>query len=280
MKNFLAITGLLFALMANPAFADTLVNVPHPTAVWDSTTGKAYALGVPGQGQTGLTILPSAATNNTWSGTNNFTGTFQIGGTTETFPTSGLLVGTTDTQALTNKTVNGVTIPSVTDTAALLGTNQAFTATETFSGSVALTGTVATQGQVFTTVQAGNPLMQDTVQNIPVASVNQAGGQVLIQSVSGRTIYPSAGLTLLVSGTAATATSEKIVCLPSGRLVATFNIAQLVNSIPVGPMSASVVAGPALNEGCQINDDLVLSNVGSNLATTTNLFPNIPYVMQ
>jgi len=56
--------------------------------------------------------------NNTWSGTQTFngnltipsvvnvTGTFQKNGVTETFPASGVIVGTSDTQTLTNKSID------------------------------------------------------------------------------------------------------------------------------------------------------------------------------
>jgi hypothetical protein len=47
--------------------------------------------------------LTAAAAN--FSGTVNHTGAFQIGGTAQTFPASGLLVGTTDIQSLTNKSL-------------------------------------------------------------------------------------------------------------------------------------------------------------------------------
>jgi hypothetical protein len=47
--------------------------------------------------------ITAAAAN--FSGTVNHTGAFQINGTTETFPASGLIAGTTDTQTLTNKTL-------------------------------------------------------------------------------------------------------------------------------------------------------------------------------
>lgn len=52
--------------------------------------------------------------NNTWTGTNNFTGTFQIGGVTQTFPASGNIVGTSDVQTLTNKNINGSEVNSGT----------------------------------------------------------------------------------------------------------------------------------------------------------------------
>src|SRR5262249_9072657 len=49
--------------------------------------------------------VPRLFKTNTWTGLNNFTSTFQINGTTETFPSSGILVGTTDNQTLTNKSI-------------------------------------------------------------------------------------------------------------------------------------------------------------------------------
>src|SRR5216684_174472 len=63
------------------------------------------------------TILAAAQT---WSGTATynglakFTSTFQISGTTQTFPASGLLVGTTDSQTITNKSIAGSEINSGT----------------------------------------------------------------------------------------------------------------------------------------------------------------------
>src|SRR6202042_653642 len=52
--------------------------------------------------------------SNTWPGTNNFTGTFQISSVTQTFPASGNLVGTTDVQTLTNKSINAAEVNSGT----------------------------------------------------------------------------------------------------------------------------------------------------------------------
>ena len=107
-KIALALLALLFSL---PCQADTLNTYPGTSlaAVWDLTTGSLYSLGINGVASA-QTVIPNAATSNVWSGTNNFTGTFKIGGTTETFPTSGLIAGTTDTQTLTNKTLTSPTI--------------------------------------------------------------------------------------------------------------------------------------------------------------------------
>ena len=51
---------------------------------------------------------------NTWTGTNNFTGTFKWSSVTQTFPGSGSIVGTTDVQMLTNKSINAAEVNSGT----------------------------------------------------------------------------------------------------------------------------------------------------------------------
>ena len=69
------------------------------------TTAATTALGTSGA------TIPLNNGNNTFSGTNtvsgsfNYTGALKISGVTQTFPVSGILVGTTDTQTLTNKSI-------------------------------------------------------------------------------------------------------------------------------------------------------------------------------
>lgn len=79
--------------------------------VWTGTnnfTGPFEINGVtitfPGGG-----ALAGLGSNNAWTGNNNFTAGFLIGGVVQTFPGSGLIVGTTDAGALTNKTINDPT---------------------------------------------------------------------------------------------------------------------------------------------------------------------------
>lgn len=116
-KRFFLSFVLFAALIAqgaihHPAFADTFVTVPHPQAVFDSTLGTAYSLCPPGSNV--CTVLSTQAGTNTFSGTVNFTGALQIGGVAQTFPTSGVLVGRTDTQTLTNKTLTSPTLTTPT----------------------------------------------------------------------------------------------------------------------------------------------------------------------
>lgn len=117
----------------------------------------------------------NAATNNTWTGTNNFTSTFQIMGATETFPASGNIVGTSDVQTLTNKSISGSEINSGTLTATVM---PAFTGDVTNSA-----GTVAT------TISAGavtNAKMAAGAANTIKGSVNGSSeADLAVGSCSG-----------------------------------------------------------------------------------------------
>lgn len=74
-------------------------------ACWNNTAGTLLADCGP---------FVTVGGNNTWTGTNNFTGPFKIGGVTETFPASGNIVGTSDAQTLTNKSIGASEINSGT----------------------------------------------------------------------------------------------------------------------------------------------------------------------
>ncbi len=107
-------------------------SVVNDAACWNNTTGTLL------KDCGGFVTL---AGNNTWTGTNNFTGTFQKSGTTETFPASGSIVGTSDTQTLTNKSIVASQINSGTLPATVMP---------------ALTGDITSSaGAVATTITAG-----------------------------------------------------------------------------------------------------------------------------
>lgn len=103
---------------------------------------------------TGATIvsLPATLTPNlTFSGTANFTNTFSISGTAETFPASGLIVGTTDAQTLTNKSIAGSEINSGTVAATFLPT----ASSAAFGVSECDNVTITCPGGVFSAVAGG-----------------------------------------------------------------------------------------------------------------------------
>lgn len=103
---------------------------------------------------TGAVILslPSTITPNlTFSGTVNHSGPFQVSGTAQTFPASGLLVGTTDTQTLTGKSIAGSEINSGTVAATFLPTASA----AAFGVSECDNVTITCSGGVFSAVTGG-----------------------------------------------------------------------------------------------------------------------------
>lgn len=119
-----------------------------------SPSGTVGEVAATGTGDVVLATLPSIAGMNV-SGTANFTGTLEVGGTAETFPASGLIVGTTDSQTLTNKSIAGSEIDSGTVPAARLplatssvpGAVQGDGSTLTISSGV-ISCTTATSSQV------------------------------------------------------------------------------------------------------------------------------------
>ena len=172
------------------------------------------------------------------------------------------------------------TLPATTDTLAGLGTTQTFTGGDTFTGTLATgTGGINTFGSVFGNTLSQNPLTQTIFFSATATQAN--AGVNILSSASGRTIIPTSGLTIMVSGTAATATSVVLECQPSHRVFVTWPIANLVDRIPVGIYASSTtVLGSALTNGCNASDSVQLSVNANNLATTTQLFINMPYVVQ
>jgi hypothetical protein len=105
----------------------------------------------------------------------------------------------------------------------------------------------------------------------------------VLASTTGRTIYPSSALSVeVLGGNATAATSVKIVCQPSGTLVATFPVAALASAVPVSVFTSgfSIVAGPAITQGCALGDGIAASTVGTALATSTSFLINMPYTVQ
>jgi hypothetical protein len=136
-------------------------------------------------------------------------------------------------------------------------------------------------GPTFSTALTGNPLVQDNYTDTTVSTgLTSASMTTIIASSAGRTIYPGAGLSIMVSGTAATATSLALEC-SDGTLIANWPIAVLTDLNPVGAFASTVVTrGAGLGRGCAASTALMLSNVGTNITTTTHVYTNVPYTVQ
>src|SRR5262249_557916 len=82
---------------------------------------------------------------------------------------------------------------------------------------------------LFTPALTGNPLMQGSYTDVTVGTgLNSATMATIIASTAGKAIYPTGALTIMVSGTAATATALALEC-SDGRLIASWPIADLVD---------------------------------------------------
>jgi hypothetical protein len=119
----------------------------------------------------------------------------------------------------------------------------------------------------------------DVPTDVLVSGLTSASNYTLIASATGRQIVPTGGITIMASGTAGTATGVALEC-SDGTLIASWPIAELVTNVPVGLYAST--GGPglstALTKGCASGTSLVMSNIGTNLTTTTHLYVSIPYI--
>lgn len=192
----------IILLAAMPAFAtDTFVTTPHPQAVFDSTLGQLYSICPPGQA-TACTVIPSAATTNAWSGANNFTGTFEIGGTTESFPASGSIAGTTDAQTLTNKTITNPVINGATGVGQTIGAvstaSTVFTSNATLGAITGLSVPVVAGGTYF--CEAYLPITANASGGVQVAFAGASSMTATSASYTGSS-YNGATLSALSTTT-------------------------------------------------------------------------------
>ncbi len=136
-------------------------------------------------------------------------------------------------------------------------------------------------GPTFSTALTGNPLTQQSYKDLTVSTdLASTAMTALLASASGRTVYPGGGLTVMVSGSAATATALALEC-SDGTLIASWPIALLVDQVPTGPFaSTAVTRGAGLTKGCGSGNAVMISNVGANITTTTHVYTNVPYTVQ
>lgn len=163
------------------------------------TARTNLGLGTAAVGNTGTSgaTVPLLNGNNTYSGTSNFTGTFEIGGVTETFPASGILVGTTDTQTLTNKSIAASEVNSGTLAAARLplatalavGGVQGDGSTLTITAGV-ISCTTATASQIGCVKPDGTTI---TITAGTISSVMVVGTTVISGGTTQRLVFDNGG---------------------------------------------------------------------------------------
>lgn len=96
-------SGIAFAAPPVPLNSPATA-VPGTITTYGTQPNQAVS-GNPGIGTSGANVCVANGTC-TRSGTTNFTGPIQVNGTAQSFPASGILLGTTDAQSPTNKTIN------------------------------------------------------------------------------------------------------------------------------------------------------------------------------
>jgi hypothetical protein len=83
----------------------------------------------------------------------------------------------------------------------------------------------------------------------------------------------------MASGSASGATSVSLKC-SGGTVIATWPVALLTDQSPTGVFaSTAVTRGAGITRPCGAGEAVLISSTGT-LATTTNLFVNIPYTVQ
>lgn len=153
------------------------------------------------------------------------------------------------------------------------------------------TGGADTSGTIFSTTLQQNPLEQVSHTTAFVSTtgvnLNNTTYYTILASQSGRTIYPLINTTIMVSGTAATATSIVLECSGTnsagGTVIATWPISALVTNVPVPAFTSpalSVTSGTPMVNGCPSGQGIFMSVVGSQITTTDYVYLNLPYAIQ
>ncbi len=147
-------------------------------------------------------------------------------------------------------------------------------------------GGMDTSQALFSTTLQQNPLVLTNYSDSFVSTIGlySTGYTTILASQSGRTVYPQGGITIMVSGSAATATALALEC-SDGTLIASWPIADLVDVKPIGlglylSTQGTITTGAGLAKGCGSGKAVYLSNVGAQITTTTHVYVNFPYTVQ
>lgn len=234
----------------------------------------------------GSTPNVGSFTNLSSSGTFNSTGTFEIGGNAQTFPGSGLIVGTTDTQTLSNKTLVAPALGTPVS-----GTLTNATGLPISTGVVGLGVNVAaalaiapnTAGGFVTQPVANGSLANDTISGVALGNnlFSLTGGTHFTQSA-----YNGSGaITLALDATSAATSSTLMARDTSGNVAVNVLTGSLTGhasldlSLTGGTMSGNIVMGGHAITGAAIDGSAIgavtpSTGVFTTLGTTGMLTVN------
>lgn len=207
------------------------------------------------------------AGNNTWTGVNNFTNLFEINGTVQNFPLSGNIVGTTDTQTLTNKSIAATELTGTLQAAqfpALTGdvTTSAGSLATTISANAV---TNAKAAQMAANTIKGNPTGSTAnSSDMPVPACASTGNVLTWTSGSGFTcvapadVFPQGRLTLqsghpVMTSDVTSGTTIYYDCFNSGHVPYYNGTSDQVDTIPSCEVSDAL---PANGTGAVNANDL------------------------
>lgn len=203
----------IVAAAGSVAIGTTTITSGTTTRVLFDNAGVLGEYAITGTGNVVMSASPTltgtiAAAAANFSGTANFSGAFQISGTAQTFPASGLIVGTTDTQTLSGKTLTSPiftnpVLGTATGTSLALGGCTIGGAALCASGTVTITSSSASALTVGINGATNPAINVDASTASSATGINikssSAGGGAFISAISSAA---NEGLNINAKGTA------------------------------------------------------------------------------
>jgi len=221
------------------------------TGVWQGTVvaGQYGGTGVANTGKT-ITLGGNLTTSGAFAATLTLTNT-----TTVTFPTTGTLATLAGAEALTNKSVNGVTLNGAGSSSLFLNQAGSYVASST-SGS----------GQVVSSFTGAVATGTTTIPNDDTIPQNTEGDQYLSLAITPASATSKLEITVLVSAAGSVATANTIVALfqdsTANALAVTTSDTIALNVIGITTLIYTMTSGTTSPTTFKVR-------VGQNVGTTT-----------